>query len=54
MSMTVAEIRERAPIAIPGRRKTAEKHRRAQERQAAEAPAAPDEVAETDREIAPS
>ena len=54
MVRVVAEIRERAPIAIPGRRKTAEKHRRAQERQAAEAPAAPDEVAETDREIAPS
>lgn len=30
----LAEIRERAPIAIPGRRRTAEKHRRAAEQEA--------------------
>lgn len=35
----VEEIRERAPIAIPGRRKTAEKYRRAQALAAAEAEA---------------
>lgn len=34
----VAEIRERAPVAVPGRRKTAEKLRRAREQQVAEAP----------------
>lgn len=54
MVRVVAEIRERAPIAIPGRRKTAEKYRLAQERQAAEAPGAADEVAATDRETASS
>ncbi|WP_245604047.1 lysophospholipid acyltransferase family protein [Patulibacter minatonensis] len=36
MVRVVEEIRERAPIAIPGRRKTAAKYRRAQEERAAE------------------
>jgi len=50
----VEEIRERVPVAIPGRRKTAEKLRRVQEAQAAEAPDAAGAVAGTDRETASS
>lgn len=50
----VEEIRERAPVAIPGRKRTAEKLRRAAEKQAAEAPAAAGERADGDLEAATS
>ncbi|MEV4422241.1 lysophospholipid acyltransferase family protein [Patulibacter sp. NPDC049589] len=48
MVRVVEEIRERAPVAIPGRCRTAEKLRRAAEQQAAEAPSAPDARADGD------
>jgi 1-acyl-sn-glycerol-3-phosphate acyltransferase len=51
MVRVVEEIRERVPVAIPGRRKTAEKLRRAAEQQAAEAPAAAGAVADTDADL---
>jgi 1-acyl-sn-glycerol-3-phosphate acyltransferase len=54
MVRVVEEIRERAPVAIPGRRKTAEKLRRARDRQAAEAPDAAGAAADTDLETARS